>query len=198
MAHRRTASVLLAVAVLLGTAACGSDASTGTAPATDGGATTSPATPAADGAGAAAPSTSPAGSAPRTLRFTARTVVDQPFDARSLAGKDAVFWFWAPWCTECRREAPHVAAVQKATASDVTFVGVAGLGETAAMQSFVRDYEVGAFTHLADLDGEVWKRFGVVQQPAYAFVDDSGKVTVVRGEIGRERLAAEVAALTAG
>ena len=42
----------------------------------------------------------------------------------------------------------------------------------------------------------MWGRFGVVQQPAYAFVDDSGRVKVLRGELGEERLTAEVSKLT--
>lgn len=106
-----------------------------------------------------------------------------------------VLWFWAPWCTECRREAPHVARSQ-AENPGVTFVGVAGLGETDDMRSFVDDYRVGAFEHLADLDGSLWQRFGVVQQPAYAFVDDTGKIELYRGELGEDGLAERVSALS--
>lgn len=129
------------------------------------------------------------------LRFTAETVDGDPFDGTTLAGKDAVLWFWAPWCTECRREAPHVAKA-RADNPDVVFVGVAGLGETGDMRDFVDDYGVDAFTHLADLDGALWQRFGVVQQPAYAFVDDTGKIEVFRGELGAEGLAERVASLS--
>jgi len=130
------------------------------------------------------------------LRFTAVTVDDQEFEGASLAGRDAVLWFWAPWCTVCRAEAPHVASVAAAAGNDVTFVGVAGLGEIPAMQDFVADYDVSGFTHLADMDGTIWQRFGVVEQPAYAFVDDSGAVSVLRGALGADRLAAEVALLS--
>ena len=134
---------------------------------------------------------------PKQLRFTAKTVDGDTFNGTSLAGRNAVLWFWAPWCTECRREAPHVAAAQKAN-PEVVFVGVAGLGERSAMADFVRDYRVGAFTHLADLDGSLWQRFGVVQQPAYAFIDESGSVEVVRGELGESGLNQRIAALTQG
>lgn len=129
------------------------------------------------------------------LRFTARTVDGATFDGMSLVGKDAVLWFWAPWCSDCRREAPHVAAAQKAH-PDVVFVGVAGLGELSAMREFVRDYRVGAFAHLADLDGSLWRRFGVVRQPATAFIDASGSVDVVRGSLGAAELERHLARLT--
>lgn len=131
---------------------------------------------------------------PEQLRFTAKTVDGSDFDGRSLAGADVVVWFWAPWCSDCRREAPHVAAAQKAH-PDVTFVGVAGLGELPAMQEFVDDYGVDGFTHLADLNGSLWKRFGVVRQPATAFIDDSGSIEVVRGELGERGLAKQLARL---
>lgn len=129
------------------------------------------------------------------LEFTAQTLVGDELAGTSLEGKDAVLWFWAPWCTSCRREAPYVAASQSEN-PDVVFLGVAGLGEIDAMNAFVDDYGVGGFDHLADLDGGLWQRFGVVQQPAYAFIDDSGTVEVVRGEIGEDGIAAGVAALT--
>lgn len=137
------------------------------------------------------------GGGAENLQFTARTVDDQAFQGSSLAGKDAVLWFWASWCTECRREASDVAAVQAATAGQVSFVGVAGLGDVPGMQAFVTDNGVAAFPHLADLDGTLWSRFGVVRLPAYAFIDDSGRVEVVRGALDRDGLAAKVAELTA-
>lgn len=134
---------------------------------------------------------------PKSLRFTARTVDGDSFDAKKLVGKKSVLWFWAPWCSECRREAPHVAAVQKATADEVTFVGVAGLGPVTDMRAFVADYGLGGFEHLADVDGKIWRRFDVVRQPAHAFVDDDGSVELVRGELDRKYFSDRVAALIA-
>ncbi|NOQ62029.1 redoxin domain-containing protein [Mycolicibacterium fortuitum] len=133
---------------------------------------------------------------PEQLQFTSTLVDGVRFEGASLAGKDAVLWFWAPWCGECRREAPHVAAVQKATGNTVVIMGVAGRGDTADMRSFIDATGVGGFAHIADTDGSVWQRFGVVQQPAYAFIDDTGTVTVVRGSLGKDELAARVDALS--
>lgn len=187
-------SLALGLVLVLGLAACG----TGTS---DTGARDDPGESAGTAAGApsspAATPTEPRAEPPvaEELAFTAETVEGEAFDGATLAGKDAVLWFWAPWCTECRREAPYVAAAQ-ADNSDVTFVGVAGLGETADMRDFVEEYDVDSFAHLADLDGALWQRFGVVQQPAYAFVDATGTVEVVRGELGDEGLAQHLDTLT--
>ena len=188
-------STAIALVLLLSLAACGTDTAgdagevpgQGQAAEQTTGTTTDPtATPSSKGAERAVAS---------ELKFTAETINGDAFDGTTLAGKDTVLWFWAPWCTECRREAPYVAAAQ-AERSDVTFLGVAGLGSTSDMQDFVDDYDVAAFGHLADLDGSLWQRFGVVQQPAYAFIDADGTVEVVRGELGEDGLAERLDDLT--
>jgi len=142
------------------------------------------------------PGTTGGGVSDEPLQFTAQTIDSESFEGTSLAGKASVLWFWAPWCTECRREAPSLAAVQASVGDEVTFVGVAGLGEISEMQAFVQDYGLSAFTHLADIDGSVWSRFGVTRQPAYAFIDASGQVEVVRGVLGEQGLADKVTELT--
>lgn len=169
-------SLAVALVLVLGLAACGSDSSD-----------------TAEGSG-----TSDAGSSTTLtdeLEFTAETVVGDSFEGTALADRDVVLWFWAPWCTECRREAPYVAETQAENA-DVTFVGVAGLSETDDMLTFVEDYDVSAFEHLNDVDGSLWQRFDVVRQPAYAFIDDTGTIEVVRGALGEDGIAERVADLT--
>jgi len=53
--------------------------------------------PASDGAGEVSA---------EPLQFTAQTIGDESFEGSSLAAKDSVLWFWAPWCTECRPRGP--------------------------------------------------------------------------------------------
>lgn len=143
----------------------------------------------------AAPSGAPADPAvPTELDFTAKTVGGPEFSGQSLAGKPAVFWFWAPWCPTCQREAPDVAKVARAN-PDATFVGVAALDQEPAMREFVDKYDVGFFTNIADVDGAVWQRFGVTAQPAFAFVGADGAVDVVRGTLGEPALSTRVSTL---
>ena len=42
------------------------------------------------------------------------------------------------------------------------------------MQGFVADRGVGGFNHIPDPDGEIWRRFGVVQQRTYVLINDDG------------------------
>lgn len=148
---------------------------------------------------AVAPTSAPAEAPPAVaaqLQFSATTINGESFSGQSLAGKPAVLWFWAPWCPTCQREAPMVGRVSSAH-PDVTFVGVAGLADIPAMKEFVNKYPVDTFTEIADTDGEVWTKFGVTQQPAFAFVNAEGNVDVVRGSMSEPDLTERVKALSA-
>lgn len=158
--------------VLVGAVACG--APTAAPPATTG----------SSGVGAKAP-----------LDFQAPTVSGNTLSGETLAGKPAVLWFWAPWCTICRAEGPAVAGIAERHADEVTFVGVAGRGELPQMKDFVADTGTGAFPHVVDADGSLWSSFGVISQPAFAFIQPDGSMDVIVGSLPGRDLAGRVAAL---
>lgn len=143
----------------------------------------------------AAGATALADNVPVQLQFTAKTLDGVDFRGRSLRGRPAVLWFWAPWCPVCQGEAPAVGGIAAANPS-VSFVGVAGLDQVPAMRAFVAKHPVNGFTELADTDGAVWARFGVTRQPAYAFVRADGDVAVVGGPLTAADLTQRVAALS--
>jgi thiol-disulfide isomerase/thioredoxin len=196
---RRVAALIGAAAIVL--AACGGgddNSSQSSAPTTD--------PPAAD-AGGSAPSSSAGGRTAESVElaaaladaFTGATTLadDAAFDGAALADGDSVVWFWAPWCTICRAEAPEVAAVAEQFAADVTLIGVPGRGDLDEIRDFVDDTGTGSLTHVADLGGDIWSAFGVYGQPAFAFIDDDGTVEVFIGGMGGDALAERVAELVA-
>jgi thiol-disulfide isomerase/thioredoxin len=132
---------------------------------------------------------------PTQLRFIAKTLGGRDFHGQSLLGKPAVLWFWAPWCPTCRSEAPMVGQVA-ASHPDVTFVGVAGLGQVRAMEGFVDKYSLRGFTQLADTDGTVWAKFDITQQPAFAFIQPDGSIEVVTGQLSEPELIRRVTDLS--
>lgn len=136
--------------------------------------------------------------APEKLRFTAKTLDDQEFSGASMAGKAGVLWFWAPWCPRCQGEAPHLGALAKENAGKITFVGVGAQDQLPAMKKFVAENEVSGFQHLADLDASIWTRFGITQQPAYAFVYPSGSIEIVKEQLTEQRLNEKVSQLKTG
>lgn len=137
----------------------------------------------------------PASGGQEGLAFTSRTLAGAEFTGQSLAGKPTVLWFWSPWCSICRSEAPTIAQAAQQN-PDVTFVGVAAMDQLPAMQQFVATNKLGGFTHLADLDTSVWRHFGVTQQPAFAFIAPDGAVQVVPGTLDEPELAQRLTTLT--
>nr|WP_042186796.1 redoxin domain-containing protein [Kibdelosporangium sp. MJ126-NF4]CEL17567.1 PROBABLE CONSERVED LIPOPROTEIN DSBF [Kibdelosporangium sp. MJ126-NF4]CTQ91206.1 PROBABLE CONSERVED LIPOPROTEIN DSBF [Kibdelosporangium sp. MJ126-NF4] len=189
MFGRRIGAILLVGSLTGMVAACGPDVGD---PVT--GEATQPATPMTTSSPPVG-STATAIPVPEQLRFTAKTIDDQSFTGESLAGTAAVLWFWAPWCPKCRAEASRVAAAAQAHSGKITFVGVAAQDQVPAMKKFVADYKVAGFQHLADLDASIWTRFGVTQQPAYAFISPDGKVDVVKQQLSETALTERVSAL---
>jgi len=167
MRSHRLVGLVVALAFGLLVGACGSGESSG------GGATASADSSSADG---------------DAVDFTAATLDGGELAAGSLEGSDTVLWFWAPWCTICRAEAPDVVAAADAFEGEVEIIGVAGRGSVSEMEAFVDDTETGALTHVVDADGTVWSSFEVFAQPAFAFVDDSGEVEVFVGTLGEQAL----------
>ena len=56
----------------------------------------------------------------------------------------------------------------------VRIIGVASRDQRPAMQEFVARHGLGDMVNIADVDGDVWRRFGVVAQPAWVFIDAEG------------------------
>ena len=62
----------------------------------------------------------------------------------------------------------------------MTFVGVAGLSaDRDDMRRFVDRNELDGMRHIADVDGSVYTRFGIVQQHSFVLVDADGSVESV-------------------
>ncbi|MEV4314218.1 redoxin domain-containing protein [Actinocrispum sp. NPDC049592] len=148
---------------------------------------------------ASAPRQAPAapGQVPKLLQFSAKTLDDKDFSGQSLLGKPAVLWFWAPWCPRCQGEAPHLGSLAHDNAGKITFVGVGAQDGVPAMKKFVAENKVDGFAHLADVDAAIWKKFGVTEQPAYAFIQADGTTQVVKQQLTEEGLNEKVRELSA-
>lgn len=63
---------------------------------------------------------------------------------------------------------------------DVTFIGVAGRDSESAMLEFVEGRGVGGFPQINDVDGTIWRRFGVTYQPTFVFLRSNGSSETFR------------------
>ncbi len=63
---------------------------------------------------------------------------------------------------------------QQTYGDDVTFIGVPSLDGVEAMESFVSRNSLQGLTHIPDVDGELWTRFGVSEHRTYVLINDDG------------------------
>lgn len=156
----------------------------------------SPGDPASRPTAALAPS--PEGLAADVFAFSAPIVGGGQAEGGEFAGQDLALWFWAPWCPSCNQEAPGVAQMARQFEGQVRVVGVASRDQVPAMEAFVAEHGLEHVTSIADVDGAVWERFGVVGQPTWIFVDgETGAVARHLGLLGDDDLTAIVQTLVA-
>ncbi|MCE0488087.1 redoxin domain-containing protein [Ornithinimicrobium sediminis] len=133
---------------------------------------------------------------PAVPALEGQTLDGTDLDPASVTGRSVLLWFWAPWCVVCRAEAPTVLEMAEELEDEVTVVGVAGRGTVEEMQAFVDDTGTAGLTHVADVDGATWRDFGVVAQPAFAFVTPEGGREVFVGALDEDDLRAFVQGAT--
>ncbi|HSF37371.1 MAG TPA: redoxin domain-containing protein [Nocardioides sp.] len=130
------------------------------------------------------------GAVPATLDFTGTTVSGESFEGASLADRPTLLWFWAPWCPTCRGQIPQVEGVAADHAGELNVIGIGSLDSAEAIAGFADD--VDGVTHLEDVDGELWRRFGVTEQSSFVLLDAEGAVVFEAGYGGTDELDARV------
>ena len=128
---------------------------------------------------------------PDTLDFSATTVGGDLFEGATLAGRPALLWFWAPWCPTCRSQVPQVESLAEEYAGDVAVIGVGSLDSAEAIAAFAAD--VDGVTHLDDVDGALYRKFGIAEQSSFVLLDADGEMAFETGYGGSDDLADEVA-----
>lgn len=130
------------------------------------------------------------GTVPATLDFTGTTVSGESFDGATLAGRPTLLWFWAPWCPTCRGQIPQVEGIAADHAGEINVIGIGSLDSAEAIAGFAGD--VDDIVHLEDVDGDLWKRFGVTEQSSFVLLDADGTVVFEAGYGGTDDLDAQV------
>ena len=130
---------------------------------------------------------------PAAFRFDATTVGGAAFDGSSLAGRPAVLWFWAPWCSVCRSQIPTVSDLAETYGDRITFVGVGSLDSGSAIEDFAAD--APGPLHLQDASGDLYRHFGIAEQSSFIVYDASGREVLRTGYGDDDALAGVVEGL---
>jgi len=92
------------------------------------------------------------------------------------AGTPVLAFFWAPFCSTCRSEAPVLEDLAAEAPDGLRVVGVGALDDVAAAREFRTDTAVRSFPLLWAEDTAAWSAFDVPAQPYLLLIRD-GKVT---------------------
>lgn len=91
-----------------------------------------------------------------------------------LRGKPVVVTFWATWCPPCREEMPAMQRV--AASSDAQFLAVDLLEDGARVRGFFDSLALDRLAPLLDLDGNVTRKYDVLELPQTFFIDAQGVI----------------------
>jgi cytochrome c biogenesis protein CcmG/thiol:disulfide interchange protein DsbE len=112
-----------------------------------------------------------------------------------LKGTPVVLNIWASWCGPCRDEAPLLTAAAKRYGHQVQFLGVDILDQTGSAAKFATEFHV-PYPSVFDPTGGIRDGLGLLGQPDTIFFDAQGtKVKVVSGALTAAVLEAQIRAL---
>lgn len=138
-----------------------------------------------------------AGPVPRTpvtdQRFA--TLDGQGFALSDHAGRPIVLNLWATWCPPCRRKLPMMGEIARAT-PDVTFAFASQRESPQRVAEYLVFERIDLPNVIFDLNGDLGRHYASLGLPTTLFIGADGQLAALHvGEISRERLEAEIAAL---
>ncbi len=100
----------------------------------------------------------------------------QDMTLADFQGKHVVLNFWATWCAPCRKEMPHLSALQEAMGGDrLEVVTIAtGRNPLPAMQRFLAEIEVDNLPLHTDPRQSLARGMGVLGLPVTVILDPDG------------------------
>jgi thiol-disulfide isomerase/thioredoxin len=111
--------------------------------------------------------------------------VGQEMTLADFEGKYIVLNFWATWCAPCRKEMPHLSALQDIMGGDNFEVVTIATGRNPlpAMQRFFAEIEVDNLPLHTDPRQALARNLGVLGLPATLIIDPEGReIARMQGE----------------
>jgi thiol-disulfide isomerase/thioredoxin len=110
------------------------------------------------------------------------------------AGTPVLAFFWAPFCSTCRSEAPVLEELAQQPPNGLRIVGVGALDDLGAARDFRTDTAVRSFPLLWAEDTDAWSAFGVPAQPYLLMIRDGQVVQRWPGGASADEITAAASA----
>ncbi len=115
-------------------------------------------------------------------------------ELRAPAGTPVLAFFWAPFCSTCRSEAPVLEELAQQPPNALRIVGIGALDDLGAARDFRTDTAVRSFPLLWAEDTDAWSAFGVPAQPYLLMIRDGQVVQRWPGGASVEEITAAASA----
>jgi len=130
--------------------------------------------------------------------FTLPTPEGKKVSLKDFRGKYVVLDFWASWCPDCRKDAPHMAQLWREYADKgVQFVGISFDTDPKAWTDCIGKYQLG-YTHVSPMkkwkETKISKQYSVEWIPSVYLIDPEGRVALATVMI--DKLRAKLADVT--
>jgi thiol-disulfide isomerase/thioredoxin len=109
-------------------------------------------------------------------------------------GTPVLAFFWAPFCSTCRSEAPVLEELAQQPPNGLRIVGVGALDDLGAARDFRTDTAVRSFPLLWAEDTDAWSAFGVPAQPYLLMIRDGQVVQRWPGGASADEITAAASA----
>lgn len=129
--------------------------------------------PGGDGGGLA--EATPAANRKPAPELEGEWLVGPPVRLAELRGKPVVINVWASWCVPCREEAPELARFDRELRGRARLVGIDFQDARSDALAFIREFS-WRFPNLADPQGRLAARYGLVGLPTTFVVDPEGRI----------------------
>lgn len=112
--------------------------------------------------------------APMAPDFTLHNLDGEEVSLSDFRGHPVLLNFWASWCGPCRVEMPHLNQVAQEWDKRGLVVLTINAGDSSAKaREFMEDNKL-TFPALLDVDGSVFRSYGVYSIPVTFFIDEEG------------------------
>jgi cytochrome c biogenesis protein CcmG/thiol:disulfide interchange protein DsbE len=102
-------------------------------------------------------------------------LVGPPVRLAELRGTPVLINVWASWCVPCRKEAPELARFDREMRDRARLVGIDFQDAKQDALAFIREFD-WRFPNVADPQGRVATRYGLVGLPTTFVLDRQGRI----------------------